>query len=197
MDAFSISMSPPRHPLMWIAGARRSLNTHAVAQLQRLVGQPLWGAERALNLHTLQLGEHVVQKRRDGREVQVGRHALHLQCAWRILANGNLLVGSRDRTTPRGNPRQKPDNFNWDEPGSTLCDEKLEALFKLHALDPLTVTAVVVGECGAFRMDFTKGYALEVFPDDSVDEQWRYFDWQTKEAEGHFVFKSTPGEGSQ
>lgn len=159
-----------------------------VEQLSRLIGKPFWMARRSLNLHCFHFGECHEKTDRKGNVICIGTHFLHVQCAWRILHGEQILVASRDRLTPRGNPSEIPDDFTSNEPGSTLCDEKLKMLLKRNDTEPLAVISLEMGICGAFRLKLTKDYALEVFPDDSTDEQWRYFDMLTEDAEGHFVF---------
>jgi hypothetical protein len=158
------------------------------ARLEHLVGQPFWAAHRSLDLLTLQFGEPVKRRRRHGEEVEVGRYALHIQCAWRLLADHQIIVGSRDRFTPRGNPDEVPDDFDCNQPQATLWDERMAELLGRHAAKPLVVTAVSTGDCGAFGLAFTEAHALEVFPDDSTGEQWRSIDNLPGRDPEHYVF---------
>ena len=157
-------------------------------RLQRLVGQRLWKANRSLNLQVFHFGDRLEVTDRKGRSRETSSQALHLQGAWRILKDGKVLVGARDRMTPRGNPAVVPDGFTWNEPRSTLCDEKLELLFEERASHPLCVTQVTCGAWGAFCVELTDGYALEVFPDNSTGEQWRHIDRRAADTSQHFVF---------
>ncbi len=160
------------------------MTPHALANL---VGQHWWKANRSLNLHSLQFGGPVPFTGRDGTRVEVGRYALHIQCAWRITDANGVVVGSRDRMTPRGNPDEVPEGFAWNVPGSTLCDEKIEALLQAHAAAPLVVESVEMGRHGAFRLALSMSFALEGFPDDSIDEQWRLLDRGDGDSE-HYVY---------
>lgn len=155
--------------------------------LANLVGQRWWAANRSLNLHSLQFGGPVPFTRRDGTRVEVGRYALHIQCAWRITDENGVVVGSRDRMTPRGNPDEVPEGFTWNVPGSTLCDEKVEQLLQAHAASPLVVESVEIGHHGAFRLALSSSLALEVFPDSSKDEQWRFMD-RAGDDRGDYVY---------
>jgi hypothetical protein len=73
------------------------------AQLDRIVGLPLWGIGRAASLLWLQFGErHTVPAWRGGTK-QVGALALHVDCPWywkkgeRVLANGGSDLKSLER----------------------------------------------------------------------------------------------------
>jgi len=163
-------------------------DSDSMRALACLLGQPWWAANRSLNLHTLQFGAPVPFTRRDGTRVEVGRYALHIQCAWRITDASGVVVGSRDRMTPRGNPDDVPEGFTWNEPGSTLCDEKIEQLLHAHAAAPLIVEAREPGHHGAFRLVLSTSFALEVFPDSATEEQWRFFDRHEQGDPAHVIY---------
>jgi hypothetical protein len=122
----------------------------------------------------------------------VGRYALHIQCAWRITDPSGVVVGSGDRMTPRGNPDDVPEGFTWNAPGSTLCDEKIEQLLRTRAAAPLIVEALEPGHHGAFRLALSSSLALEVFPDCSTDEQWRFFENGDDSNSDHHVYPPEP-----
>lgn len=79
--------------------------THA---LTTLVGLPMWKAVRSLNLHVLHFGSQQTRTTRAGVVVDVGAVTLHLQCAWRIVTDQRVVVGSGDRLIPRSNPEVIP-----------------------------------------------------------------------------------------
>jgi hypothetical protein len=162
-------------------------------RLRPLVGQPLWAARRSQGLHSLQLGEQLEERRRNGRPVRVGRYSLHVLCPWRILAQGKrVVVGSGDRSRPRGNPAEVPADFSPATPGATLCDERMEALLASHASSPLVVTAASADVLGAFRLALTGGLTLEVFPDGSAGEHWRLIERVEGAETQHFVVSMEP-----
>ena len=157
------------------------------APLRLFLGQRFWKAHRSVDLHAFHFGDRLTRRRRDGTEMNVGAYALHIQCAWRITAGHRVVVASRDRYTPRGNPDVVPDDFTWDQPKATLCDERLERLLETPAAPHLVVSAVHPGTCGAFTFDFTSGHALEVFPDSSTSEYWRFIDFLASPEPEHYV----------
>jgi hypothetical protein len=161
-------------------------------QLRPLLGRHFWRSTRALNLQTFEFGEAVMQRLRSGQGVAAGRFGLHVQCPWRITVGDRLLVGAGDRSTPRGNPRVTPDDFEWSKPGATLCDERMEALLYRGHAGPLLVTEVVVGDGGNLRIRFDSGHTLEVFCDDTNMEQWRVFDRYADDDVPHFVYFAEP-----
>src|SRR5215813_9043960 len=89
------------------------------ASLRVLVGLPLRYIRRALDMQIFQFGEVMHGRSRSTDEqTELGRFALHVQCAWRWLSGDRLVVGSCDRLTPRDNPDQVPDDFDWTKPKS-------------------------------------------------------------------------------
>ncbi len=154
--------------------------------LQCLLGLPLWGASRASDLQSFQFGDRgTVSTRRRGTK-EVGEYALHVQCAWRIAGKDGIVVASRDRYYPAGNPDEFPPDFEWDYPGVNRCDERVAALFSETVNSPLTVEAIQADNAGSISLTLRGGYKLEVFPDDSLPgEHWRLFQPSIKTE--HFV----------
>jgi hypothetical protein len=141
--------------------------------LSALVGLPLWSAGRFLDLEMFEFGpRHLVRDHR-GNEREGGEYALHTQCAWRITGPQGIVAGSRDRFRPRGNPAEVPDDFDCNVSGTTLCDQRVDALFAQHSQNSLLVEQVKVGEWGAFSLALNGGISLDVFPDSTIDEHWR------------------------
>jgi hypothetical protein len=136
--------------------------------LAPLVGLPLWASGRAADLQWFQLGaQHLVTVQHGptkGTERTVGDYALHVQCAWRISGPTGIVVASRDRYVPAGDPDKEPPEWRWDRPGANRCDQRIET----------------------WCLALSHGHALEVFPDDSQDgEHWRLL--QPARDADHFV----------
>jgi hypothetical protein len=93
--------------------------------LAALVGQPLWAAGRTLDLEWFHFGGRRKVDGRGGGKIEVGDYAIHTQCAWRIAGPDGVIVASKDRFTPRGNPDEIPEDFDCNQPGVTLCDERM------------------------------------------------------------------------
>jgi len=142
--------------------------------LEVLKGKPLWSSGRAADLEWFQFG----QRRRvttRGQTKEVGEYALHVQCAWRITHADEVVVGYRDLYYPAEATDEVPEDFNWDILGANRRDKKIAALFENETRQFL-VRLVDVGEAGSFKIFLESDYALEVFPDDSLpDEYWRIF----------------------
>src|SRR5690348_13397687 len=84
--------------------------------LAALVGEPLWDARRAADQLALHFGA-----RRAGEDGESGTLVLHVACAWRTTARGEILVASGDLFTP-ADPDAELETFDWEEPGATLWD---------------------------------------------------------------------------
>jgi hypothetical protein len=114
-----------------------------------------------------------------GRTREVSQYALHIQCPWRIVQDGRLLVGRADwQWPPLGSDVSYGDFIEADAPRSRREDFFDE--IGLHIGHE--VVNVVGSETGDLRIVLTDGCALEVFPDSAStspdelhDEHWRFF----------------------
>lgn len=146
-------------------------------ELQVLLGKPLLGSSRAADMEMFAFGERHHAAGTDGRTRVKGDFALHVQCPWRIVRRGRILVGSGDVYSPRDD-RPTTGEFRWDEPGSNWRDQQLEKFFRERASNPLVVEAVTADRVGGLRIRLRGSCSLELFPDDSLDEvghseRWR------------------------
>jgi hypothetical protein len=152
-------------------------------RLAPLIGLPLWAITRACTLESFQFGPRktVTQEigPRAGLQKEVGSHALHVLCAWRISGPSGVMVDSRDRY------EIVDDGENWDRPEANRCDRRVQ-YFIVNAC-PCNVIAVRADTVGSLRIELEREYVLEVFPDASTDEQqWRFF--SPYESTPHAVF---------
>jgi len=154
------------------------------AALASLIALPLWSSGRAADVQWFQFGAQRVIHGRLGAPRVVGEFALHVQCAWRLAGPEGIVVASRDRHVPAGDPDAEPPGWRWDVPGANRSDERCAAWFATRAA--ACVERVTADAFGGLRVALTGGVTLEVFPDDSLDrEHWRYFQPATEEP--HFV----------
>jgi hypothetical protein len=143
--------------------------------LSVLMGLPLWATGRA-GLQWFQFGEKVVVQRRDGVPKKVGTYALHVDCPWRIIGPKGIIVGSHDRFYRAFDPENQPEDFAWDVPGANRCDARTDTLFAKLPREFQSVTSIEADLSAGFRLWFGEKYALEVFPNDTMgDEYWRLF----------------------
>ncbi|NOT61761.1 MAG: hypothetical protein HOP19_16220 [Acidobacteria bacterium] len=161
--------------------------------LRVLIGLPLWGVSRALNLESFQFGlEHTAPIRRGGTKT-VGDYALHVQCAWRIRSSSRIIVASDDRYSPADETLTEDDNFEWDVPGANRCDRRMDEWLAAFAGNYPVVTNVATDSVGGFSLFLSDDQMLEVFPDNSLtdeySEYWRFFKHSSDDK--HFVFSGT------
>jgi len=161
-----------------------------VAALSVLRGLPLWTVRRAADLQNFQFGERRTVASplpsRRGQVYDVGAFALHVQCAWRLRGPEGIVVASRDRFYPAGNPDEVADDFDWDRPGANRCDARTADF--VATICPLPVEAISADDVGGFTLSFSHAHALEVFPHDSLGrEQWRLLSPSTEAP--HVVFE--------
>lgn len=146
------------------------------AALTPLIGLPLCLTRRSGDIHGFHFGELRDSKSkygpRKGQVSLVGEYVLHVQCAWRIVGEAVVVVGSRDAYY-RAGPDPIPDEE--DCLARTRSDERLPLVV---APSPL-VTSVHADVYGGLAVELSSGTRLEIFPNDSVitehTEHWRFF----------------------
>ena len=119
---------------------------------------------------------------------QVNEFILHIRCAWRVVAEGRILVGSSDLYFPPLSSDIAADDFDAGTAKRTLRDDLVDALLA-HREGPHIVAKVVGSSTGDLRLEFDDGCALETFASsaqrpDARDEHWRFFQ---SDSESHFV----------
>lgn len=147
-------------------------------RLQALVGQPLIGSNRAADMEMFSFGELVPTPA--GRTVPshlAGRYGLHLQCPWRIVRSGSLIVGYDDLREPKSG-QECDENFDPDELETTLREELLEAFHREREDRRRLVTAIAASQLGDLSVTLDDDCMLEVFPDSAGPgrEHWRLLD---------------------
>lgn len=152
-----------------------------------LVGKRLWASRRAADMSTFQFGARIKTQDFYGRPCEVGEHALHVQCPWRIVQGVQLVVGSGDLYFPANfeDSESLPSDFEWDR----APNRRDRLLGELFDGDPeFVVQKIETSALGSFRLVFHGGMLLEVFPDDSLRrEHWRLLNMMTDGAD--FVAK--------
>jgi hypothetical protein len=151
-----------------------------------LTGKALWACTRAADLACFQFGERRAVTDVRGRKVNVGEYALHVQCAWRITRQDQVLVGNADLYYPPDLTSEEiPTDFEWDR-GQNRRDELLRRLFD-DGKRQYIVQSVHVGNAGAFFLSLEDAMSLDVVPNSSLlAEHWRLF--RPRSDEPHFVF---------
>jgi hypothetical protein len=64
--------------------------------MQVLKGEALWAANVAAGMLMLQFGARTEVKKRSGKEVEVGKFAIHVQCPWRLSRQGAIIISGSD-----------------------------------------------------------------------------------------------------
>jgi len=157
--------------------------------LAPLVGLPMWAASRTADRLTLQFGERQRVVDDEGGEREVGLYALDVACPWRLAAPDRILVGSGDLLTP-ADPEEEIETFDWDVPGASWLDVRLEEVAAAHASSPPAVAAIDADPFGGVRLTLSGALALELFPTSTptghvATEFWRLL--RLGAAEPHFV----------
>jgi hypothetical protein len=150
-------------------------------RLSVLVGIPLRYMGRAATMLWVGFGDYVVVSDLNGEKREVAEYALHLQCPWRLIEPRGIITGATDLFHASEEPYRELEDGEWDKKVGdhlyvTLCDARIEAFFAEHGDDTLIVESVTADDVGSLRIALKDGYAIEVFPDDSLPgEHWRFF----------------------
>jgi hypothetical protein len=132
-------------------------------QLQKLLGLSAWGPGIIAGMLTVSFGSRRSQQTRRG-EVMVGELSLHIQCAWRLVRDEEIVAGFADYME---------------------SEDEEEALRSIHAAlsaalaEEPTVRDVTSLRGGGFSLALSNGLFLEAFPSlsfhDPDAEFWRLF----------------------
>lgn len=146
-----------------------------VEELKKIVGLPLISAGRACDLIWFVFGGMVKREdERRGSFQEAAEYSLHVQCAWRLTDPERIITGSADKFIPNSESNYD-DNFDWDVQGANRCDEQLKKLFT-HFGNELMVKDVTADRFGGLGIYLTENLFLEIFPDNSTDDEvWRFF----------------------
>lgn len=145
--------------------------------LQVLVGLPLSLARNAADMKVFHFGE--IQPHPSGKGT-VGLYALHIQCPWRLVSRDTIYTGTSDRLIGPADGKEVDDG---DPRSGSLQDVKLASLLGgydektrsfLNTSEQLIVTSVNVDSFGGANLLLSGDYRLQIFPDGSCEEDWRF-----------------------
>ena len=142
-------------------------------KLSVLQKQPLIDIGRASNLLWLSFGEKVVTIDRKGNEILRCKYALNVQCSWRLIKDYRIIVASKDIYIPKTGLNE--DIFDWEKYGENRFDEKVSEFKTTMLTSNIFVSKISADEIGGLIVELDLGIKLELFPDDSLeDEFWRF-----------------------
>jgi hypothetical protein len=135
-----------------------------------LIGKPLSATSRVLEMEMFEFGAQTPFTDRHGRQRTIGEYRLHVQCAWRIVAAGRVVVGYSDVHDAPVDP--PPDAFD-PERDPTLRDVLLERF--LSERQPRVVTECETTTAGDVRLKLEDEAVLELLPMGTAGdvEYWR------------------------
>lgn len=146
----------------------------------------MWRCTRAADLASFQFGARSKVRDFRGATREIGEFALHVQCAWRIVREDRVIVGSRDLYYPAdySGEEEIPPGFDWDR-DLNLRDKRVQLLFGDGPVE-FTVLKTEAGAAGSLSIALRGNLFLDIFPYDSLPhEHWRLFDPRTDTP--HFV----------
>lgn len=155
------------------------------------------------NMRTFGFGPYSDVRSVSGRIKYQTDLSLHVQCSWRIVLDGQILVGCSDWWRPTASATGATD-ADWDPAsGGSEQDEILRNLLGdwpderkvlLNKRSMLFVTGVDVSDVNDVKIQFDKRYVLELFADGQAAEHWRIVDAQLGQ---HLIFEGNTLRMSQ
>jgi len=143
-----------------------------------LINEELNNIGRASDLLWLHFGQKFYIINRRGIEVEKGSYGIHIQCPWRFIHQGILVLGSMDIYMPKEGVHES--DFNWDEIGNSVFDEKIKVI--KEKILPIKVQKVESDEIGNLKLIFEDDFVFEAMPNCSVKQEfWRLINNVTKE----------------
>jgi hypothetical protein len=114
----------------------------------------------------------------------VGAYALHIQCPWRLTAGARIVTGTSDRFVgPAEGLEPNDDDRRMGNLQLVRIEELLQGFDEttrsfVNATGDLFVTKAVTDGFGGLDMALSGGYRLQLFPDGSIEEDWRFVEVQ-------------------
>ncbi|MBI5382511.1 MAG: hypothetical protein HZA31_11475 [Opitutae bacterium] len=154
--------------------------------LKVLVGLRLNPIGAAADMLWVHFGALRVVVGRKGNTKKVGDWALHLQCPWRIVRSGALMLASSDFYYEA----DTGEHFDPESNSESVFQRHAKQLNTLLDAEKPVVTTVHCTEAGAFDLTFDREIKLSVMPVESgrvlCSESWRLF--EPSRDSPHFVF---------
>ncbi len=158
--------------------------TRFESDLQVIVGLPLSIARDVADMKVFHFGK--VMPHPSGRGT-VGTYALHVQCPWRFVDERTIVTGASDHfveSTDEAEVHEDPRSGN-------LQRIKIESLLKgydaetksfVNVTEQLVVISVNTDKYGGADLLLSGGYRLQIFPDGSHGENWRFIEFEGRHA---------------
>jgi hypothetical protein len=166
------------------------IEAQIIHKLSSVLSLPLAIARDAGNMKSFQFGKTRPHPSGKG---TVGDFALHVQCPWRLVTNDRILTGSADYCEPA----VEGEEVNLDDHRSgNLQRKRLREVFGaydaktrslINETNVLIVTSVHSDRFGGLDLELSGGFRLQVFPNGSHGEDWRFF--SPGNDEDHFVIE--------
>jgi hypothetical protein len=162
-------------------------------ELDNLVGRRVVRAGLMAGIVVITFGKSQLEISRSGKLIEVGEYALHIQCAWRLVRDSEIVVGFADWVVERSAEGDDEDEEAVDEAVVEEEDESqgvYDRLTKALSESPRVIELVHV-RGGGFSLALEGGLYLETFPSlsesDPDDEFWRLL--RCLESTPHFVVR--------
>ena len=163
--------------------------------LQPLCGMRLSAIGAAADMLWVHFGELTTVPTRSGGMKKVGEWALHLQCPWRFVRGGAIVLASSDFYYDA----ETGEHHDQDSDRDSVYARHEKLLSELVDGQKTTVLRIESIEAGAFEIRFAEDLKLSIMPVHSTSgpkmESWRFF--QPDRDGPHFVFEEEGEPGGR
>jgi hypothetical protein len=158
---------------------------------KKLINKDLRKLGRAADMLWLSIGEPVMIDDNKGETREVSEYAIHFQCQWRFVRNGEILLASHDIYNPYDKNLEYDDEWNWDIFGR---EKEKSSLFdvnsaELNNLFPLKLTNLNYTDTHDLHIDFENGIYFNTFITCTRKcEYYRFIDFTSDESKHIVIF---------
>lgn len=156
-------------------------------KINRLLNKKLSSIGRAGSMLWVGFGKWITKKNYRDEIRKVNEYSLHVSCSWRFTDGKNIIMASRDMYLPKNG--EYIDDFDWDVIGNNRFDERINIIHREINKNIITVDELKIDKYGSLIVQFNNGYVLEVFPDDSLEEEYWRFISNINESEHLVIFE--------
>ena len=150
----------------------------------KVINKDLNKLGRAADMLWLSIGDSLIYEFESNKEKRkVSEYAIHFQCQWRFVKQGNILLASHDIYNPYDNNLKYDDDWDWDifdrkKEQSSVFDVRSKEL--INELLPLKIINIYITDTYDLHIDFIKDIHFDTFITCSTKrEYYRFLDFHT------------------
>ena len=146
-------------------------DTQAINTLNSILGKPLRYIKRCSDMIDIGFGDMIKELNSKGKTQIKPEFAIHIQCPFRVIIEGSIVVGSEDIYIPQNTSEG---SLDLDALRSTRFDVIVESLNSYMGNE--CVNNVILGSLGDITIELTKLTIQALVVGSSENEDWRFLE---------------------